>query len=37
MYSENLLKETEKEMTDIVKKKKLDYIRNVAYAEKILL
>ena len=37
MYSENLIRETEKEMTEIDNKKKMDFIKGIALREKILL
>lgn len=37
MYSENLLRETEKEMLEIDAKKKMDYVKGVALREKMLL
>lgn len=37
MYSENLLRETEKEMQEIDAKKKMDYVKGVALREKGLL
>jgi len=37
MYSENLLREAEKEMQEIDAKKKMDYVKGVALREKLLL
>lgn len=37
MYSENLIRETEKEMQEIDAKKKLDFVKGIALREKILL
>ena len=37
MYSENLIRETQKEMEDIEKRKQIDYINNIAYAKKLLM
>jgi len=37
MYSENLIRETEKEMTEIDNKKRMDFIKGIALREKILL
>jgi len=37
MYSENLLRETEKEMKEIDAKKRLDYVKGIALREKLIL
>ena len=37
MYSENLLREAEKEMQEIDAKKKMEYVKNIALREKIML
>ena len=37
MYSDNLIRETEKEMKEILNQKQIDYIKNCQMQEKILL